>query len=53
MLTYGVLRFFVEFLRDTPKDWVTLSHGQWFSLAAIIISAGIFVRKGVLQRGNI
>lgn len=53
MLAYGVLRFFVEFLRDTPKDWGALSHGQWFSLAAIMISTGIFVRKGVLRRGNI
>lgn len=37
MLLYSVMRFFIEFLRDTPKDWLFLSHGQWFSLAAILV----------------
>ena len=32
-------RFVIEFLRDTPKDWLKLSHGQWFSIIAVI--AGI------------
>lgn len=40
MLCYGLLRFAVEFLRDTPKDWVGLSHGQWF--AVISVGIGIF-----------
>lgn len=53
MLAYGALRFFVEFLRDTPKDWVTLSHGQWFSIVAIAVSAAILVRKSVLRKRNI
>lgn len=35
MLAYGILRFFIEFLRDTPKDWLFLSHGQWFSIVAV------------------
>lgn len=37
MISYSVMRFFLEFLRDTPKDWLYLSHGQWFALVAIII----------------
>lgn len=38
MLCYSVLRFLIEFLRDTPKDWLSLSHGQWFSIAAAAIA---------------
>lgn len=34
---YGILRFVVEFTRDTPKDVIGLSHGQWFSICCIII----------------
>lgn len=37
MIAYSAMRFFLEFLRDTPKDWLRLSHGQWFALAAILI----------------
>jgi len=32
LIMYCTSRFLIEFLRDTPKDWFTLSHGQWFSL---------------------
>lgn len=38
MLLYGSMRFFIEFLRDTPKDWLYLSHGQWFSVISILIA---------------
>lgn len=41
MLAYGALRFLIEFLRDTPKDWLRLSHGQWFSAAAVLIGAAV------------
>ena len=37
MVSYSAMRFFLEFLRDTPKDWLMMSHGQWFSLVAILI----------------
>lgn len=53
MLAYGVLRFFVEFMRDTPKDWLALSHGQWFSIVAIAASAAILIRKSVLRKRTI
>ena len=36
MIAYSVMRFFLEFLRDTPKDWLYLSHGQWFALVACL-----------------
>ena len=36
MVLYGIIRFFLEFVRDTSKDWLGLSHGQWFSIAAVV-----------------
>ena len=38
VLLYSSMRFFIEFLRDTPKDWLLLSQGQWYSLGAIVIA---------------
>lgn len=38
MSSYGCMRFLIEFLRDTPKDWLYLSHGQWFSVIAIAVA---------------
>lgn len=38
MLHYSEYRFIIEFFRDTPKDWLYLSHGQWFAIIAITIS---------------
>lgn len=43
LLLYGTCRFLLEFLRDTPKDWLGLSHGQVFSLIAIAIAALFFI----------
>ena len=37
LLLYGSARFLIEFLRNTEKDWLCLSHAQWFSLAAIAV----------------
>ena len=42
MLLYGVCRFLLEFLRDTPKDIAFLSHGQVFSLIGIVLSLIMF-----------
>ena len=39
LLAYGALRFVIEFFRDTPKDWLGLSHGQWFSIGAVMVGA--------------
>lgn len=37
LLLYGGGRFFIEFLRSTDKDWLSLSHAQWFSIISVII----------------
>lgn len=37
LLWYGSVRFLIEFVRNTEKDWLYLSHAHWFSAAAIII----------------
>lgn len=37
MIYYGFIRFFIEFLRDTSKSWFGFSHGQFFSITAIVI----------------
>ena len=37
LLLYGGGRFFIEFLRSTDKDWLYLSHAQWFSIISLII----------------
>lgn len=39
LLWYGLARFAIEFLRFTEKDWLCLSHAQWFSVAAMLIGA--------------
>lgn len=39
LVGYGILRFFLEFLRDTQKDWLHMSHGQWFALAAVLLGS--------------
>ena len=39
LFLYGIARFLIEFLRNTDKDWLGLSHAQWFSIVAVIIGA--------------
>lgn len=50
MLLYSALRFLIEFLRDTPKEWLQLSHGHWFALAAICWSAIWIFSKTYVKR---
>lgn len=38
MLSYSVMRFFIEFLRDTTKNIMFLSQGQVYALTAVVIS---------------
>ncbi len=45
MVFYSIVRFFIEFLRETPKDWFYLSHGQWFSLISLIIGIMWIMRR--------
>lgn len=44
MLSYSILRFLVEIFRDTPKDLLFLSRGQWYALVSIFVAV-IWVRK--------
>ena len=37
LIAYSAMRFLLEFLRDTSKDWLGLSHGHWFALAAMLL----------------
>lgn len=39
LMIYGTYRFLIEFLRDTAKDWLCMSHGQWFAMLAIVVGA--------------
>ena len=50
LLLYGAGRFFIEFLRATSKDWLSLSHAQWFSMAAMIIGIAFELRS--VRRGK-
>lgn len=38
MIGYSILRFFVEFFRNTVKDWLGLGHGQWYAIVAIVVA---------------
>ncbi len=44
---YGLYRFFLELLRNTPKDILIFSHGQCFSILCIIISIAALSFNGV------
>lgn len=50
MMSYSVMRFFLEFLRDTTKDWLYFSHGQWFAIAAIVLSVLWIFNKSQLKK---
>ena len=43
LIAYGILRFTIEFVRDTPKDWCGISHGQCFSLAGILLAVMLMI----------
>lgn len=50
MVYYGIVRFFIEFLRDTPKDWLYMSHGQWFSIISVCVGGYILHKLGKMDR---
>lgn len=54
LVFYGVMRFGIEFLRDTPKDMLFLSEGQWLSLLGILLGTVwlIISRKGKVKNGS-
>jgi phosphatidylglycerol:prolipoprotein diacylglycerol transferase len=48
LLSYSVLRFFVEFYRDDPRGWVipnTLSTSQAIAIPAALLALYMLLRK--------
>ena len=38
MLSYSIMRFFIEFLRYSTNKFLFFSNGHWFALAAILVA---------------
>jgi phosphatidylglycerol:prolipoprotein diacylglycerol transferase len=50
LLSYSVLRFFVEFYRDDPRGWVipnTLSTSQAIAIPAALLALYMLLRKKI------
>lgn len=45
LASYGVFRYFTEFLRETPKAFAGLSAYQWLALAMIVAGAAALVMR--------
>jgi phosphatidylglycerol:prolipoprotein diacylglycerol transferase len=48
LLSYSVMRFFVEFFRDDPRGWVipqTLSTSQAIGIATALLAIYMLLRK--------
>ena len=43
LVFYGILRFSLEWIRITERPWLGMSHGHWFSIAAIAIGLTMFI----------
>ena len=43
MVGYAVVRLLMEPLRDTPKDLLSLSRGQWLSILSLLIGGGLLL----------
>lgn len=52
LVLYGVLRFVVEFMRDTPKGVFGFSNGNWYSLASITIGGGFLIYRAIRGHYN-
>ena len=44
LLWYGILRFFIDFLREYPARFLGLPPGQWFNLSMAGIGLALIVR---------
>lgn len=44
MMLYGLLRFFVEIVRDTPKDVLLFSRGQLYSIVTLAVALAWIAR---------
>ncbi len=50
LLGYGAYRFLLEFVRDTPKNLLHLSNGQWLAVLSVILGL-VFLRR-LARRGK-
>lgn len=50
LVYYGCMRFLLEFVRDTPKDWMGMSHGQWFSIISVAVGGYFLYSFGKKDR---
>ena len=53
LVMYGILRFIVEFMRDTPKGILGLSNAHGYSLASIVIGGGYLLYRRFRNRSYI
>lgn len=53
LVLYGVLRFTVEFMRNTPKGNLGLSNGHWYSIASMILGGGYLLYRRIRSRSHI
>ena len=53
LVLYGVLRFIVEFMRNTPKGSLGLSNGHWYSAASVILGGGYLLYRRLRGRSHI
>ena len=42
LMGYGAVRFLLEFLRNTPKEWLVFSNGQIFALVSILLGVLLY-----------
>ena len=45
LLCYCTYRFLLEFIRDTEKNWIGMSHGQVFALIGLAFAGWYFYRR--------
>lgn len=50
LIGYGGCRFFIEFVRNSPKELIIFSNGQLFAVIAIII--GFIMLKNIQKRSK-
>lgn len=52
MISYAVVRLLMEPLRDTKKDVLFLSNGQWLSILSLLIGAGVLFAGNYARRAK-
>lgn len=45
LIGYGIFRFLIEFIRETPKSFGPFSAYQWLSLLMVVLGASFLVKR--------